>query len=104
MALTVDFKSPKTATTQVVNVSGTVPAGLTFVQTLQLDVLRAGATHEYFSLTVEYTAGATDLVLTDDPVYMAIVPKLNTTGTTPDTVTLSSSGSLKAQILLAVNS
>lgn len=101
MALTVNFKSPKTSTTQVVNVSGTVPAGLTFVQTLQLDVLRAGTTHEYFSLTVEYTAGASDMTLTNDPVYMAIVPKLNTTGETPDTVTLTSAGSLLAQIQLA---
>ncbi|OPJ63013.1 hypothetical protein [Clostridium oryzae] len=58
MALTVNFKSPKTSTTQVVNVSG-------------------------------------------DPVYIAIVPKLNTTGETPDTVTLTSAGSLLAQIQLA---
>lgn len=93
-ALPVNFGSPSTASGQLVAVSGTVPAGTTFVQAVQLDVLRADTTHHYFSSTAAYTATTTDLTVADT-LQLAIVPKL----ATGETVTLSTYGSLEAQIV-----
>lgn len=102
MALNIDFDSPKVATGQVVHVEGTVPAGEKYIQAIQLDVYRtATTTHEYFSISKEYdnSAGGTDMTV-DDDINMAIIPKL-ATGAQADTVTMTSYGSLEAQIVEA---
>jgi hypothetical protein len=94
-ALPVNFGAPPTASGQLVAVTGTVPAGISFVQAVELDVLRVDATHHYFSTAAVYdnTAGITELAITDT-LRLAIVPKLEAT----ETVTLSSYGSLESQI------
>ena len=95
-ALPVDFDTPQTASGQLVTITGTVPVGASFVEAVQLDVLRADASHEYFSMSVVYdnSTGTTPLAV-NDTLNLAIVPKLDT----DETVTLTSYGSLKAQIV-----
>ncbi|CAB1262451.1 hypothetical protein ACFHWD_11075 [Clostridium sp. MT-14] len=95
-ALPVDFDTPQTASGQLVTVTGTVPAGTSFVEAIQLDVLRTDSSHEYFSIATVYdnSAGTTPLDV-NDTLNLAIVPKLET----GETVTLTSYGSLKAEIV-----
>jgi hypothetical protein len=95
-ALPVNFDTPKIASGQLVTVTGTVPAATSFVEAVQLDVLRTDTTHDYFSITVVYdnSLGTADLPVSDT-LRLAIVPKLAAT----ETVTLSSYGSLEAQII-----
>jgi|GEM_PF-2568525 len=98
MALSVDFDSPQTASGQEINITGTVPIGESYIQALQLAVTRSGGTTDYFSMTKEYDnkSGSEPLVV-NDTVRMAIVPKKEAS----DSVTLTSFGSLKAEIVLA---
>jgi len=94
-ALSVDFDSPQSASGQLVTITGTVPIGVSFVEAVQLDVLRSDTTHDYFSMTAVYDNSAGSAVLNvNDTLNMAIIPKLEQN----ETVTLTSYGSLNAQI------
>ncbi|MHC6179313.1 hypothetical protein ACYUJ6_05585 [Clostridium sp. JNZ X4-2] len=97
-ALSVDFDTPQTASGQVVNITGTVPVGSTYVEAIQLDVLRADSSHQYFSISNVYdNSSGTAVLAVNDTVNLAIVPKLEAT----ETVTLTSYGALEAQIVEA---
>jgi len=89
-ALVRDFDSPKTATIQLVNVTGKIDDDETYAVTITLDVSddSVPANHRYFYVVKEYT-GPVDFTTTPDPVYMAIVPKLASN----ETVTVSVTGS-----------
>lgn len=89
-ALVRNFDSPKTATIQLVNVSGKIDDAAIYAITITLDVSddATPANHRYFYTTKEYT-GPVDYTTTPDPVYMAITPQL----ATGETVSVSVSGS-----------
>ncbi len=95
-ALLVNFDTPQTASGQLVTVTGTVPVETSFVEAVQLDVLRTDSSHDYFSMATIYdnSIGITPLAV-NDTLNLAIVPKL----ATGETVTLTSYGSLEAQIV-----
>lgn len=96
-ALTRDFGSPKTATIQEVDVTGTVTGIGTYTVTIELDVVddtTPTPNHRYFYTTKDYvgTSATGPTTFTNDPVYVAITPQLVTTDPGKETVSVSVTG------------
>jgi len=72
------FNTPKTATLQQYVVSGTIPAGITLEQAVQMLVTRADNSTEgyYFAFSPQYSTA--DQLFTET-VLMPIIPKLSGT-------------------------
>lgn len=94
MAFNADFDTPQSASGRYINVAGTVPPNTTFVEVMQVSVLRLDSTTDYFYLTKEYTNTTSSDSAVSETLIIAIVPAV--TGT--EAVTFTSFGSLVGQV------